>query len=137
MPIHLEIVTPERKVFSDIVAHVYLPGADGELGILPQHAALVTSLAPGELRYDHNGQQFQLAIGSGFAEVSDNRVAVLTDMALESDKIDEAACDAAIARAQERLSQICHSDDAEEVAYLQGMISKSLAQLSVKRKYRH
>ena len=55
MPIHLEIVTPERKVFSDIVAHVYLPGADGELGILPQHAALVTSLAPGELRYDHNG----------------------------------------------------------------------------------
>lgn len=137
MPIHLEIVTPERKVFSDTVTHVYLPGADGELGILPQHAALVTALAPGELRYDINGKQFQLAVGTGFAEVSENRVAVLSDMAVESDKIDEAACDAAIARAQDRLNQMSHSDDLEEVAYLQAMISKSMAQLRVKRKYPH
>ena len=56
MALHLEIVTPEKKIFSDTVGNVYLPGADGELGILDGHAALVTALQPGELRYDKDGK---------------------------------------------------------------------------------
>ena len=136
MSLHLEIVTPEKKVFSDAVDNVYLPGADGELGVLPMHACLVTSLQPGELRYLHNGQVVTLAVGSGFAEVTQTKVTVLTDMALGEDEIDEQSAEEAIQRAQEKLQAVEHSMDAEEVAYLQGVISKSAAAISFKRKFR-
>ena len=62
MALHLQIVTPEKKIFSDTVGNVYLPGADGELGILDGHAALVTALKPGELRYEKNGKTEILAL---------------------------------------------------------------------------
>ncbi|MFM2220903.1 MAG: synthase subunit epsilon [Verrucomicrobiota bacterium] len=136
MPLHLEIVTPEKKVFSDTVANVYLPGADGELGILPAHGSLVTALAPGELRYEKNGSLTSLAVGSGFAEVTQERVCILTDMALGDEQIDEAACEEAIQRAEKQLQGMDHSVDAEEVAHLQAMIAKSLAQLKLKRRPR-
>lgn len=137
MALQLDIVTPEKKIFSDTVENVYLPGADGELGILPMHAGLVTALAAGELRYLHNGQVVTLAVGSGFAEVSKNKVTVLTDMALGEAEIDEAATEAAIHRAEEELKGMDHNMNAEEVAYLQGIISRSSAALRFKRKYHH
>ncbi len=137
MPLHLEIVTPEKKVFSDTVENVYLPGADGELGVLPMHAGLVTSLQPGELRYQHNGHVTTIAIGSGFAEVTQSKVTVLTDMALGEAEIDEQSAQEAIQRAQEKLAAVDHNLDSEEVAYLQGIISKSAAAISFKRKIRH
>ena len=89
MPLHLDIVTPERKIFSDTVDNVYLPGADGEMGILPLHSGLVTALQPGELRYLHQGKIETLAIGSGFAEITQTQVIVLTDSALGEAEIDE------------------------------------------------
>lgn len=135
MPLHLDIVTPEKKVFSAAVDNVYLPGVDGEMGILPQHAGLVTALQAGELRYLHQGQVVTLAIGSGFAEVTQEKVVVLTDMALGEAEIDEKQTEEAIERAKEQLHAVDHSLDAEEVAYLQGIISKSMAALTFKRKY--
>jgi F-type H+-transporting ATPase subunit epsilon len=135
--LHLEIVTPEKKIFSDTVENVYLPGADGEMGILPSHAGLVTALQPGELRYLHQGQIVTLAIGSGFAEISQTKAVVLTDMALGEAEIDEQATEDAIKRAEEKLLTVDHSMDAEEVAYLQGIISKQSAALRFKRKYQH
>lgn len=137
MPLHLDIVTPEKKIFSDTVDNVYLPGADGEMGILPQHAGLVTALKPGELRYLHNGKVEKLAIGSGFAEITQTKVIVLTDMALGEAEIDEITAEEAIKRAQEKLTSVEHSMDAEEVAYLQGVISKSAAALHFKKTFRH
>ena len=137
MPLQLDIVTPEKKIFSDLVDNVYLPGADGEMGILPQHAGLVTALQPGELRYLHNGKVETLAIGSGFAEVTQSKVIVLTDSALGESEIDEEHAEAAIKRAQDKLATIDHNLDSEEVAYLQGIIAKSSAALHFKRKYRH
>jgi len=137
MPLQLDIVTPEKKIFSDLVDNVYLPGADGEMGILPQHAGLVTALQPGELRYLHNGKVETLAIGSGFAEVTQSKVIVLTDSALGESEIDEEHAEAAIKRAQDKLATIDHNLDSEEVAYLQGVIAKSSAALHFKRKYRH
>ena len=80
--LHLEIVTPEKKIFSDTVEDVYLPGEEGEMGVLEMHAALVTSLKAGELRYRKDGEVHELAIGSGFAEVTQEKVSVLTDMAM-------------------------------------------------------
>ncbi|MGC4012985.1 MAG: ATP synthase F1 subunit epsilon [Luteolibacter sp.] len=134
MALHLEVVTPEKKVFSDTVENVYLPGEDGELGILEHHAALVTGLKPGELRYQKAGQTVHLAIGSGFAEVTDTKVVVLTDNALGEAEIDEAKAEAGIHRAEEALKSLDHAADAEEVAHLQGVIAKNLAQLKLKRR---
>ncbi len=136
MALHLDIVTPEKKIFSDTVDNVYLPGADGEMGILPQHAGLVTALKPGELRYLHNGKVEKLAIGSGFAEITQSKVIVLTDMALGEAEIDELTAEEAIKRAEEKLKGVEHSMDAEEVAYLQGVIAKSSAALHFKRTFR-
>lgn len=136
MALQLDIVTPEKKVFSDMVDNVYLPGADGEMGILPQHAGLVTALQAGEMRYLHKGQVVTLAIGSGFAEVTQQKVTVLTDMALGEGEIDESTTEDAIQRAQEKLASPEHSLDAEEVAYLQGVIAQSSAALHLKRKFK-
>ena len=134
MALHLEIVTPEKKIFSDTVGNVYLPGADGELGILDGHAALVTALKPGELRYEKNGQTVLMAIGTGFAEVTEHKVNVLTDMALGEEQVDETKVEAAMKRAEEQLKNIGHDHDAEEVAHLQATIAKSMAQLRLKRR---
>jgi F-type H+-transporting ATPase subunit epsilon len=97
----------------------------------------VTALKPGELRYLHNGKVERLAIGSGFAEVSQSKVVVLTDMALGEAEIDELNAEEAIKRAQEKLQGVEHSMDAEEVAYLQGVIAKSAAALHFKKTFRH
>ena len=134
MALHLEIVTPEKKIFSDTVGNVYLPGADGELGILDGHASLVTALQPGELRYDKDGRTVVLAIGTGFAEVTEHKVNVLTDMALGEEQVDESKVEAAMRRAEEQLKGIGHDHDAEEVAHLQAVIAKSMAQLRLKRR---
>ena len=135
MPLQLDIVTPEKKIFSDLVDNVYLPGADGEMGILPQHAGLVTALKPGELRYLHKGKVESLAIGSGFAEVTQTKVIILTDSALGEAEIDEGHVEAAIKRAHDKLATVDHNLNSEEVAYLQGIIAKSTAALHFKRKH--
>ncbi len=136
MPLQLDIVTPEKSIFSGLVDHVYLPGADGEMGILPEHAGLVTALEAGVLRYLHNGVEVPLAIGSGFAEVTQKKVVVLTDMALGEAEIDVARAEAGIQRAKEKLSSVEHSLGAEEVAYLQGNIAKATAALKITRRLR-
>ena len=135
MPLQLDIVTPEKKIFTGSVDNVYLPGADGEMGILPSHAGLVTALQPGVLRYLYNGKVETLAIGSGFAQVTQTKVVVLTDSALGEAEIDEDHVEAAIQRAKEKLASVDHNLDQEEVAYLQGVIAKSAAALHFKRTF--
>ena len=135
--LHLEIVTPEKKIFSDTVEDVYLPGEEGEMGVLEMHAALVTSLKAGELRYRKDGEVHELAIGSGFAEVTQEKVSVLTDMAMGEEDIDEAAVEAAVKSAEDALQGLKHDNNAEEVAHLQGMIAQSMAKLKLKRKRRN
>lgn len=137
MALQLEIVTPEKKIFSGAVDNVYLPGADGELGILPEHAGLVTALKAGELRFLHSGTTTVLAIGAGFAEVSQKKVTVLTDSALGEEEIDEAATETAMKRAEEKLAGSDHNLDAEEIAHLQSVIAQAAAALHFKRKGRH
>lgn len=136
MPFHLEIVTPEHKAFSDEVDNVYLPGAEGEMGILPSHAALVTSIQAGELRYLKGGSTTELAIGNGFAEVTEDKVTVLTDVAFAHDEIDENKVEAALARAEESLANV-DPDDAAEAAAVQAVIASSMAQLALRKKRRN
>lgn len=136
MPLQLDIVTPEKRVFSEQVDSVTLPGSEGELGILPNHIPLVTALRPGELTYSKSGKSDNFAVGTGFVEVTGQRVSVLTDMAMGEAEIDEKSVEEALKRAQERLASIQHDTAGEEVALVQAMIQKSMAQLHVKRKRR-
>src|SRR5205809_7166281 len=125
----LQIITPEKTAYSEDVEMVTLPGADGELGVYPNHVPLLTTLNPGELRVMKGGRETYLAIGEGFVEVTGTSVSVLTDMAMESAGIDESAAEAAVARARAAMK-----DDlgAEEVASVQASLQKALAQLHVK-----
>ena len=100
---HFEIVTAERVVYADEVNAVVAPGVEGQLGILPHHAPLLTVLQPGELRVIKGDQETNIAITGGFLEVLANKVALLADAAERAEEIDEARAQAAIARAQERL----------------------------------
>ena len=77
--LQLRVYTPERELFDDAVREVTAPGAYGQIGILPDHAALVTTLEPGELAYKQDGRVGRFSIGGGFAEVRDNVVTVLAE----------------------------------------------------------
>ena len=131
--LRLEIVTPEAKAYSEDVEMVVLPGTDGELGVYPQHVPVLTTLQPGELRVLKGGRETSLAVGGGFAEITGESISVLTDMALESSAIDEAAAEAAVARAQAAMKE---DHVAEEVASIRASLQKALAQLHVKRRQR-
>ena len=110
----LEIVTAERLVYSDQVNGVVAPGIEGELGILPQHSPLLTTLQAGELRIMKEGQpDTYMAISSGFMEVMANRVVVLADTAERSNEIDEARAQEAVERAQEQLEHRASDIDLE------------------------
>ena len=87
--IHLEVVIPERKVFEANVDRVEVPGLDGELGILPGHAALISQLKPAGLLTYHRGEEKgEIAISDGFVEISEDRVIVLADRATRPEEID-------------------------------------------------
>lgn len=130
----LEIVTPEGAVYSEQVDSVVLPGIEGEMGILPGHIPLMTQIAPGELVVSKAGQTTRLAVGEGFIEVTQDHVAVLTDMAIEEKAIDEAAAERAIERAKAAMAE--HALGSEEAAAVQASIARATAQLNVKRRRR-
>lgn len=127
----LEIITPEEKTFSEEVDFVTLPGVEGEMGIYPNHIPLMTQVEHGEIAVKQGNKEFFLAIGEGFAKITGDNVSILTDMAVNSDAIDEAAAEEARKQAEARLSEKL-SD--EETAAVQAALANSLAQLHVKRR---
>jgi F-type H+-transporting ATPase subunit epsilon len=129
----LEIVTPDQKTFSEDVDMVTLPGVEGEMGIYPQHVPLLTQIVPGEVIARQQGRDHFLAVGEGFVEITADRVAILTDMAIRAENIDEARAEEARRRAEARLAE--HLDD-EEAAVVNAALAHSLAQLKVKRRQR-
>ena len=100
----LEIITAEQQLYSDEVEMVVAPGADGQLGILPHHAPLMTVLQPGELLIRKDGTDTYLVVTGGFMEVIGNKVTILADAAERSEEIDEARAVTAMERARERLA---------------------------------
>ncbi len=99
----LEIITAERQVYSGEVDMVIAPGFDGQLGILPKHAPLMTMLKPGELTVRKDGEDIYVAVSGGFMEVLGNKVSVLADACERSDEIDEERAQQAMQKAQEVL----------------------------------
>jgi F-type H+-transporting ATPase subunit epsilon len=129
----LEIVTPESKVYSEDVDMVTLPGVEGEMGVFPMHVPLMTQLTAGEIGVRKDGQDFFLAVGDGFVEITGDKVAILTDMAIKAESIDEAQAEEARKRAEARLAEKL---DDEEIANANAALAHSLAQLKVKRRNR-
>src|SRR5476649_1261426 len=131
--IKLEIVTPEAKTYSEDVDMVTLTGTEGEMGILPQHMPLMTSLVAGEIIARKGTESIFLAVGDGFVQVTGERVAILTDMAIKTDDIDEAAAADAMRKAEARLAQKL-SD--EEAATVQAALMHATMQLKVKQRHK-
>jgi F-type H+-transporting ATPase subunit epsilon len=134
MPLKVEIVTPEKKVFSDEVDSIVIPGMEGEFKILSAHTPVVTIITPGELSYTKGAETTDLAIGAGFIETSGDMVSVMVDVALGESEIDENAVEEALKRAEDALADT--SEDDENFAAIQAVIAKSLAQLEFKRRRR-
>jgi F-type H+-transporting ATPase subunit epsilon len=130
----LEIVTPEAITYSEDVDMVTLPGVEGEMGIFPMHVPLLTQIVPGEVSVRKNGQDYFLAVGEGFVEITGDRVAILTDMAIKAADIDESKAEEARKRAEARLQEQITD---EEIASVNAALMHSLAQLKVKRRGRH
>ena len=103
-PMRLEIITAESEVYADDVDAVVVPGMEGQLGILPHHAPLMTMLQPGELTISKDGESTFLAVSAGFLEVLGNKVTILADAAERSEAIDEDRALAAMEAARERLA---------------------------------
>jgi F-type H+-transporting ATPase subunit epsilon len=133
MPMRLEIVTAERALFTGDVDAVAAPGIEGQLGILPHHAALMTVLAPGELRYRAGGQETYMVVTGGFMEVSGERVTVLADAAEHVDEIDEARAAEAVARARERIAARGEDVDLERALH---SIRRAQVRLGIARRRR-
>lgn len=132
MALKLEIVTPEGKTYSDDVDMVTLPGVEGEMGVFPQHVPLVTQITSGEIIVRRAGRDDFLAVGEGFVQITPERVAVMTDMAIKAENIDEAKAEEARRRAESRLAEKL---DDEESARVSASLAQSLAQLKVKRRH--
>src|SRR5437868_7772703 len=130
----LEIVTPEAKTYSEDVDMVTLPGIEGEMGIYPMHVPLMTQIVAGELSVRKDGRDYFLAVGEGFVEITADKVAIMTDMAIRAEQIDEAKAEEARRRAEARLAEKL---DDEENAMAAAALAHALAQLKVKRRTHH
>ena len=137
MPLTLEIVTPDAKVYSEEVDHVVVPTTSGKIDILPNHVPIIGKLIPGDLKVEKNGTLDFLAVSSGFVEVYSNKVSILTDEALIVSETDDAAIEKAVKRAQEALAEGKKSNlDMAAIQKLEAAARFALAQQIAKGKSR-
>ena len=132
--IRLEIITPDGVAYLEEVDMVTLPAVEGQIGILPMHVPLMTQMVPGEMIVRKSGEERSLAVGEGFVAITNDHVAILTDLAVAAENIDEAKAEEARRRAEARLHEKL---SAEEVAWVNAALARSLAQLRVKRGRHH
>jgi F-type H+-transporting ATPase subunit epsilon len=128
----LQIVTPEAMIFEGDVDSVQLPGAEGEMGILPQHETLISELKAGEVHILQKGETQILAIGEGFAEITGTSVGILTDGAVHEKEIDEQVAQEAVKRAEELLKS--NTLQGDELEATQAALARSLVQINLKRR---
>ncbi len=135
MPLTLEIVTPDARVYSDTIDTVVIPTVEGEVGILPGHIPLLAQVEHGELRVTKGTETQLLAVSGGFVEVEGDRVHVLAEHAITEEKIDEKAVEEAMRRAEKELDEAKHLDP-QQYENLQNLVRYSGVQLAVKRRRR-
>jgi F-type H+-transporting ATPase subunit epsilon len=124
--IHVDIVSAEGQIFSGEVNVVFVPGSQGELGVYPRHAPLLTTLKPGEVRVQTDGTEQSFYVGGGALEVQPNLVTVLADTAVRARDLDEAAALAAKQRAEDAVR---NRTDKLDIAAAQAELARAVAQL--------
>ena len=129
----LEIVTPQGPAFSEDVHMVTLPAVEGQMGVYPNHVRVITQIEPGEIIVSQDGRDRFIAVGEGVVEITADHVAIVTDMAIPAENIDEARAEEAKARAEARLREKISE---EEIASVNASLARSLAQLQVRRRRR-
>ncbi|WP_045218880.1 F0F1 ATP synthase subunit epsilon [Desulfonatronum thioautotrophicum] len=123
--IHLEIVTPDRKLLSEDVEFVGAPGYNGEFGVLPDHAPFLSALGVGSLHYNKDGRKHWIFLSGGFAEVSSNKMSVLAEVAERAEEIDLERARKAKERAEKRMiEQKAQIDFARTQASLQRALAR-------------
>jgi len=131
----VELVTTERRVLTQEADIVIAPGTEGELGILPRHAPLVTTLNPGVMTLRNDGEEQILAIGGGFLQVYRDRVLILADAAERSDEIDEGRAAEARTRAETALKE-AQAQGGLQAEAARAALRRSLIRLNVARRRR-
>jgi F-type H+-transporting ATPase subunit epsilon len=126
----LEVVTPEKVVVSEEVDIVVAPGSLGEFGVLEGHLPFLSGILPGELHYSHGEKVQRLAVTTGFAEVSKDRVSVLVDAAERADEIDLDRARSALQRAKERLAKDRDSEDID-YARAEAALKRAVARIKI------
>jgi F-type H+-transporting ATPase subunit epsilon len=128
--IFLEVVTPDKVMVSEEVDSVVAPGSEGEFGVLPGHIHFLSGIIPGELRYKSGSKTESIAVMSGFAEVSDDKVSILVDAAERADDIDLERARQAMERARERMAK---EREAEDIDFLraESALKRAIARLKV------
>jgi F-type H+-transporting ATPase subunit epsilon len=127
--LHLEVVTPTRIVLSESVDEVNVPGTVGQLGLLPGHTPLFTTLEAGELSYRQGKDTRYMAVNWGYLEIADDRVVVLVETAEAADQIDVARAEAALGRAEEELRKLTPED--REYLLVSHALQRALARIHV------
>ncbi|WP_303721897.1 F0F1 ATP synthase subunit epsilon [Malonomonas rubra] len=128
----LEMVTPYKKVLSEEVDEITAPGFVGELGLLPGHTPLLTTLKVGELSYKKGGQQFHVAVNWGYLEVAEDTVTVLVDTAEKADEIDLKRAQAALGRAEDALKTLSEED--KQFKVMEAALERALIRIQVASK---
>jgi len=135
MPLTLEIVTPEKRVYSDTVDSVVIPTLEGEVGVLAGHIPLVAQVDHGELRVLKGATSEVLAVAGGFAQITGDKVAILAEHAITEEAMDEGAIEEAMQRAQQEIKDAEHLDP-DQFEHLQELIRFAGTQLAIKRRRR-
>lgn len=127
--LQLDVVTPERRVLSESVNAVTVPGSNGEMQLLPGHAALISELKTGVLTYNQDGTNFQLHVSGGFLEVNDDRVSVLAEIAERPEEIDAARARLAREHTEKQLGSWSGTEEDFEKA--QAKLERSIVRLQL------
>ena len=128
----LEIVTPEKMIFSDKIEEVTIPGAEGEFGVLRGHEAFLSAVDIGELNYIKDGKKTYYSVNTGYAEVTSSKVTILIETAERSDGIDKDRALQAKDKAESRLSQMTKEDVEYEI--MRAALARAIARINVAEK---
>lgn len=136
MPLLLEIVTPDKKVYSEMVDHVVVPTKNGEIDVLPGHIPLLSIVEPGELKVGLNGATVSLAVDKGFVQILGDKVSILTEAAINVEAIDLNEVEEARLRAEEALKDaLVRNEDPETLQELETRAQFAIVQRLIKQRY--
>jgi len=130
----LEIITPQRKAFTEQVNAVYVPTPDGRVGVLPKHTGLFSALTEGEVRITYGGKDWYLAIGGGFMEVTKEKISILVSRAVHADEINEAELKKAEKDARDMIAQKGKTEERTEAL---ASLRRSFLELKVLGHHKH